>query len=80
MVEYESIDSGVSESAIRTFNRHLLYLTSEYVPITLFCDEMENDQKRKIVAALHSGKENFTPMPALPNTRFGTGYAKLNSF
>jgi len=80
MVEYESIDSGVSESAIRTFNRHLLYLTSEYVPITLFCDEMENDQKRKIVAALHSGKENVTPMPALPNTRFGTGYAKPNSF
>jgi len=80
MVEYQSIDSGDSESAIRAFNRHLWYLTSEYVPITPFCDEMENDQKRKIVAALHSANENVTSMPTLPSTRFGTGYGTPKFF
>ena len=74
LLEYEKIDRSISSSALKAFQRHLWYLTSEMVPLSLFSDMVPTTDKENIAKKLLEIKPDDTTI--LPQERFGTGYGK----
>ena len=72
LVEYNKINPTISASAIKAFDRHLWYLTSEMVPLSLFSDLVESEDKEAITRRLLDNIQLGTQ----EQTRFGMGYGK----
>ena len=70
---FNEIDSLVSTSVLRTFSRHLWYLTEEFIPISLFSDISPDSVKREFVETLL--KVQYVDN-TLPKGRFGAGYGE----
>ena len=74
LLAYDSVNSSVSQSAIKALKRHLWYLTEEMVPLALFSGIVPNTQKQAIAVkllAVKPAEEVITP-----SNRFGSGYGK----
>lgn len=56
VIEYEKIDSDISDAVLDKIKNHLWYLTPENAALSFFDDEVSTDEKRKMVEAL--AKEN----------------------
>ena len=74
LLEYEKIDRSISSSALKAFQRHLWYLTSEMVPLSLFSDMVPTTDKKNIAKKLLEIKPDDTTL--LPQECFRTGYGK----
>jgi hypothetical protein len=74
ILKYKSINKIISDSAARSFKRHLWYLSSDLVPLSLFSSNVSNDEKRQMADKLVSLKP-MEPV-TVPRKRFGTGYGK----
>ena len=72
--KYRKVNEFISESAIRSFNRHLWYLVGEMVPLSLFSTKVSDVEKRQIADKLLSMKPEISV--AAQTDRFGTGYGK----
>ena len=54
LLQYKEIDNGTSESALKAISRHLWYLCEELVPLSLFDDELDVDEKERLLLALNA--------------------------
>ena len=74
LLEYETVDKVISQSAIRALNRHLWYLTEEMVPLALFSKLVPSTERRALADALLKLKPS-SDLQA-PMNRFGNGWGK----
>ena len=73
--EYKSINNDIAETATKTLERHLWYLTGEMLPLALFSDKVPAAEKRALADRIVEHKPDDLPMRA-PTERFGTGFGK----
>ena len=71
---YRSINETISESAFSAFTRHLWYLSSEMIPLSLFSSSVP-DCERKAVAQMLLTRRPIDCRNQ-PSKRHGTGYGK----
>jgi hypothetical protein len=72
--DYAQINPVISASAVTAFGRHLWYLTSEMVPLSLFCPDVSNEEKDRMSRELLNCKP--ADMSVIPVNRYGTGFGK----
>lgn len=70
----ELVDDAVGQSALRAFQRHFWYLTSEMVPLALFSDLVPDDQREELAVRLLELKPEIRP--EAPSQRHGTGFGR----
>ncbi|KAK6185087.1 hypothetical protein SNE40_007401 [Patella caerulea] len=73
---YSKINLGISTSNAKAFKRHLWYLTSEMVPVSLFSANVEFCDKDYLSQKLLECKPTKKDENLLPENRFGTGPGK----
>ena len=66
-IQYREVDEELADSALDTLSRHRWYLTGEVVPFSLFSDNVNEDEKRRIAARLLSTQREETVSLGLPN-------------
>lgn len=74
LLAYDSVNSSVSQSAIKALKRHLWYLTEEMIPLALFSGIVPNTEKQAIAVkllAVKPAEEVITP-----SNRFGAWFGK----
>jgi hypothetical protein len=74
LLKYKSVNSVVSDSAVKAFKSHLWYLTEEMVPIALWSNKVPESARRALADKLLAVKPE-TPV-RVPKHRFGTGFGK----
>ena len=70
-LEYQEKDQVIASAALKSFERHLWYLTEELVPLSLFCSSVENSTKQAIAQKMLTIKND-----AVCAKRFGCGFGK----
>ena len=60
LIEYRKHDSEVVAAALKSFNRHLWYLSEEMVPLSLFSNTVSDFEKGKIAATILSYKNQVS--------------------
>ena len=68
---YAEVDETCSDAAIKSFERHIWYLTQELVPLTLFCGSVSDSVKEAMVEKL----KEFQRKPDFDH-RFGSSFGK----
>jgi len=74
LLQYQSVDKNIAQSATRALSRHLWYLTAEMVPLALFSSQVPLAERQALADALLS----VQPASELtaPQNRFGSGWGK----
>lgn len=78
IISYSKINSAVSAVAETAFRRHLWYLTSEFVPLALFSDQLNWNERRDLATKLLEMKPDDETLASLPLERYGSDYGKPN--
>ena len=73
-LKYAVVDKAVSDSVIKSLNRHLWYLVPEMIPLALFSLKVTAIQKSEIASKLVSLKPSFRIQ--VPRSRYGNGFGK----
>lgn len=74
LLQYESVDKNISQSAIRAFSRHMWYLTAEMIPLALFSSQVPPSERQALADALLQVQP--TNELQSPQNRFGSGWGK----
>ena len=74
LLAYDSVNSSVSQSAIKALKRHLWYLTEEMIPLALFSEIVPNTEKQSIAVKLLAVKPAEEVIS--PSNRIGTSFGK----
>lgn len=76
ILKYRTVNELISNSAAKSFKRHLWYLSADMVPLALFSSKVPNAEKRRIADKLINMKP-ANPLVS-PLDRTGSGYGKPN--
>ena len=71
--QFHSVNSKTSRAALKAFSEHTWFLTEEMVPLALFSDKLEDDQKQFLANKIMCTE----PQPTFLN-RHGSGFGKPN--
>lgn len=62
MLKYKDVNPTVATSALAAFSRHLGYLSPEMVPLALFSDKVQADQRSTLAQSILAAKPDMTTM------------------
>jgi len=74
LYQHQAVDSSVSNIVVKAFSRHLWYLTSEMIPLSLFSCKLNEMKKLELADCLLAVKPK-EPIP-FPQCQNSTGYGK----
>ena len=74
LLSYKDVNLIVAESALKAFQRHFWYLTSEMVPLALFSNKVPTVERQALADSLLTCKPQEEMH--VPKNRFGTGFGK----
>ena len=65
------VNNNVAQAALKAFKRHLWYLVPDLVPLALFDNNLQSEQKQLLANAILQ-----QPKDVVYNSRFGEGFGK----